>query len=273
MTGNHPPMDRGISPPSDTAGLSRQIVRLASMFHSPGRTFNEIAWNPTIAVVLTATALAGAVTATAVSRASDFDAMVQYAYEQQVETIPGSFAGAMSDADRARALDATRTGLRITRNLAPVVGGLGAMLAPVVAAAVLLLVFGIMGTPGSYRSLLSTVTHAWWPAAAASGVLTTVVAWLSYPLAPERAEAPLRSNLAALIPDLGSPASVVAARVDIFIAWELILLGIGLAIAFGISRRTSFLVAFSLWALVTAGATGVVFAFDLLDIGTIAAAP
>ena len=261
------PMDRETARRSGAGESGSQLARLGSMFLSPGRTFGEIARRPTIAVVLVATALAGALAATAVSRASDLDAMVQHTWQQQTENMPGSFSRNMSEADRARALDATRTGLRLTRNLAPVIGGLGGALSPVLASAVLLLVFGILGSAGSYRGILSTVAHAWWPAAAASSLLTTVVVWLSHPMAPERAGAPLRVNLAAAFPDPGGVAPALAGRVDLFLAWELVLLGIGLAVTLGISRRRSFAVAVGLWALVSALAAGVALVSGLLNFG------
>ena len=260
-------MDREAVARSGAGESGSQLARLGSMFLSPGRTFGEIARRPTIAVVLVAMALAGALAATAVSRASDLDAMVQYTWQQQTENMPGSFSRNMSEADRARALDATRTGLRLTRNLAPVVGGLGGALAPVVASAVLLLVFGIFGSPGSYRGILSTVAHAWWPAAAASSALTTVVVWLSHPMAPERAGAPPPADLGAPLPPPPGAAAPLAGRVDLFLAWELALLGIGLAMTLGISRRRSFAVAVGLWALASAGAAGVALVSGLLNFG------
>lgn len=260
-------MDRDTARRSAGSESGSQLARLVSMFHAPGRTFGEIARRPTIAAALVATALAGALAATAVSRAADLDAMVQHTWELQQENMPGSFSRNMSEADRERALDAVETGLRLTRNLAPVLGALGAALSPVVAAAVLLLVFGILGSPGSYRGILSTVAHAWWPAAAASSVLTTVVVWLSHPMAPERAAAPIRTNLAAVAPDLDGVAAALAGRFDLFLAWELVLLGIGLAVTLGVSRGRSFAVAIGLWVLVGVGAALVAVVTGMLNVG------
>ena len=242
------------------------------MFHAPGRTFTELARTPALAAVLIASALAGAVGATATSRAADLDAMVLHAYEQQQENLPATFTRNMSDADRGRALDAVRTGLRLSRNFAPVLGALGAVIAPLVAAALLLLVLGVLGSPGSYRVIVSTVAHAWWPARAVSSLLTTVVVWLSYPMAPERAAAPVRTSLAGVLPDLDGVAAALASRVDLFLGWELALLGIGLALTLRLSRRLSFGTALGLWALATAGTVGFSLLSNFMSIG-IRAAP
>ncbi len=236
---------------------SGQLGRLAGMFLSPGAVFESIAVAPTVAAALVATSLAGALGATAVSRAADVDAMARFAFERQQEAMPGLVSRNMSDADRERAFEAARTGLRISRNFAPIIGAIGGAAAPLVASAALLLGFGVLGASGSYRTILSTVTHAWWPAAATSSVLTAVVVWTSWPMAPERAAAPLRTSLAALVPDADRAAAAFAGRVELFLGWEIALLGIGLATTLGVSRKLSFGAATALWALATAAAVGV----------------
>ena len=261
------PMDREAHRRPAAEESKSQLARLVSMFHAPGRTFAEIARTPTLAAVLIATSLAGALAATTASRAADLDAMARYAFEQQQENLPGSFARNMSDADQARALDAVRTGLRLSRNFAPVLGGIGAVIAPLAAAAALLLLFGVLGSPGSYRVILSTVAHAWWPAAAASSLLGAVVVWLSHPMAPERAATPVRASLAAALPDLEGPLAALAGRVDLFLGWEVALLGTGLAIALGVSRRFSFGAALGLWALATVAAVGFTLLSNVIGIG------
>ena len=236
------------------------LRRLLSVFHAPGRTFAELARSPTIAAALIATALAGAFEATAVSRATDLDAMARHAFERQLEATPGSFTRNMSEADQRRMFEGTQGALRLTRNFAPVLGAVGALIAPLAAAAVFLLVFGLLGAQGSYRLILATVVHAGWPAVATSSLLTGLVAWVSYPLTPERAEAPLRANLAAVVSGLDGAARAVASRVDLFLAWEVVLTGIGLAIVLGVTRGRSFAVVLALWALATAAVVGIALA-------------
>ena len=120
--------------------------------------------------------------------------------------------------------------------------------------------FGLLGAQGSYRLILATVVHAGWPAVATSSLLTGLVAWVSYPLTPERAEAPLRANLAAVVSGLDGAARAVASRVDLFLAWEVVLTGIGFAIVLGVTRGRSFAVVLSLWALATAAVVGIALA-------------
>ena len=249
-------MDREARRPPRSQESRSQFARLGGMFFSPGRTFGELARSPVIAAALIALALTGAIRATAVSRAGDLDAVAQHTFEQQTERMPRTFARGMSDADRERGFEATRGALRVSRNFAPVVGGIGGALAPVAAAAFFLLLFGIFGSPGSFRVILSTVVHAGWPPAAVSTVLTCLVIWLSHPMAPERAAEPLRAHLAAVVPGLEGAAAALASRVDLFLAWELALVTVGVAITVGVNRRRSLAVALGLWALVTAVAVG-----------------
>ena len=241
------------------------LGRLVSVFHAPGRTFAELARSPTIAAALIATALAGAFEATAVSRATDLDAMARHAFERQMEQTPGSFTRNLSEADQRRMFESTQGALRLTRNFAPVLGAVGALISPLAAAAVFLLVFGLLGAQGSYRVILATVIHAGWPAVATSSLLTGLVAWVSYPLTPERAEAPLRANLAAVVSGLDGAVRAVASRMDLFLAWEIVLTGIGLAIVLGVTRGRSFTVVVSLWALVTAVVVGMALAMSAMS--------
>lgn len=249
-------MDREARRPPRSQESRSQFARLGGMFFSPGRTFGELTRSPAIAAALIALAFAGAVRATAVSRAGELDAVAQHSFEQQAERMPGTFARGMSDADRERAFEATRGALRLSRNFAPVLGGIGGALAPVAAAGFFLLLFGILGSPGSFRVILSTVAHAGWPPAAVSALLTCLVVALSHPMAPERAAEPLRTHLAAVVPGIDGAAAALASRVDLFLAWELALVTVGFAITVGVSRRRSFGVALGLWALVTAVAVG-----------------
>ena len=260
--GKGPGADRRVGGKQRDPGALR---RLLSVFHAPGRTFTELARSPTIAAALIATALAGAFEATAVSRATDLDAMARHAFERQLEATPGSFTRNMSEADQRRMFEGTQGALRLTRNFAPVLGAVGALISPLLAAAVFLLVFGLLGAQGSYRLILATVVHAGWPAVATSSLLTGLVAWVSYPLTPERAEAPLRANLAAVVSGLDGAARAVASRVDLFLAWEVVLTGIGLAIVLGVTRGRSFAVVLSLWALTTAVVVGIALAMSAMS--------
>ena len=242
------------TPPAHQPGS--QLVRLGGMFFSPGRTFGELVRSPAFAAALIALALTGAIRATVASRAGDLDAVAQHTFEQQTERMPGSFSRGMSDADRERVFESTRGALRLSRNFAPVLGGIGGVLAPVAAAGFFLLLFGILGSPGSFRVILATVAHAGWPPAAVSTLLTCLVVWLSHPMAPERAADPLRAHLGAALPGLEGAAAALASRLDLFLAWEIALVTVGFTVTLGVTRRRSVTVALGLWALVTAVAVG-----------------
>ncbi len=219
-------------------------ARLAGMFVSPGATLAGLARSPSLALVLLATALAGGLEALAVSRASDLDAAADHAARQAAENMPGS-----TEADEIR--PQIRESLRLTRVFAPVLGALGAVIAPAVAAAWFLLVFGVTGTRGSYRLLLALVAHAGWPAAATGAALTTLIAWLSHPVAPDRVETLVRTSVASWLPAAEGVARAVLFRVDLLLGWEIALTAMGFAAVLAISRRRALVVALSLWLVVT----------------------
>ena len=271
------PAERGNGTPVEAPGADRHLGgkrrdpralgRLLSVFHAPGRTFAELARSPTIAAALIATALAGAFAATAVSRATDLDALARHAFEQQMESMPGTFTRNMSESDQQQMFETSQKALGLTRNFAPVLGGLGAAIAPLVTAAFFLLAFGILGDKGSYRSILSVVLHASWPATAVGAFLTGLVAWLSYPVPPDRAEALIRTNVASMFdPELHAGLAALASRLDVLLAWGVVLSAIGFSIVLGISRRRSIAVVLALWAFGTLILVGLGLLTDFLNV-------
>lgn len=248
-------MDRAAGTSGNAAGGWRGTAWLAAMFHAPGRAFAGLRGAPAVGAVLVATALFGAFGATVATRAVDPEAMAARMTETQTEQARRFSPGGLSEDERQRVLESSRNALRLTRAFAPVLGALSVAASPLVAAACYLLAFGVMGVPGSYRLLLSTVLHAAWPALAARSVLTAAVVGTSEPLPPDRSEMLLRSNLAAWLDGgaegLGPVAQALASRVDVFLGWEIALLGLGFAITLGVSRRRAFGVVLLLWAVVT----------------------
>lgn len=253
-------MDRAADTSGSAAGGWRGTAWLAAMFHAPGRAFAALRGAPVVGAVLVATALFGAFGATVATRAVDPEAMASRLTEEQTEQARRFSPGALSEDERERVLESSRNALRLTRAFAPVLGALSVVASPLVAAACYLLAFGVMGVPGSYRLLLSTVLHAAWPALAARSVLTAAVVGTSGPLPPDRSEMLLRSNLAAWLDggpgSLGPVAQALASRVDVFLGWEIALLGLGFAVTLGVSRRRAFGVVLLLWAVVTALGAG-----------------
>ncbi len=239
------PMDRPVGQASGGSALSR----LAGMFFAPRETLAGLAASPSLALVLTATALAGAVQGFAVSRATDFEAAVEYAVEAATREAERFGAGDEAASEAARR--GVRDSLRITRGFAPVLGALGAVIAPLVAAAWFLLAFGILGVKGSYRLLLSTVAHAGWPAISLGAVLTAVVAWLSYPVSPDRADGLLRTSLASWAPGVEGAAAALLGRLDVLLAWEVALTAIGFGLLLEVRRSRALVVTLSLWVVVT----------------------
>ena len=241
----------------------RALGRLVSVFHAPSRTFAELRRSPTIAAALIATSLTGAFAATAVSRATDIDALARHALERQMERTPGT----MSEAEQRWMLETLQGGLRLMRHFAPVLGGLGAAILPLVTAAFFLLAFGILGDKGSYRSILSVVLHAGWPASAVGAFLTGLVVWLSYPVPPDRVEALIRTNVAGMFdPELHAGLAAFASRLDVLLAWGIVLSAIGFSIVLGISRRRSIAVVLALWAFGTLILVGLNLLTDFLGV-------
>lgn len=231
------------------------------MFVAPGETLAGLGRSPAVALVLTATALCGGLRAYAVSRAVDLDHAVEAAITE-VESV-----GARGEQVPASAARGMRQGLRLTRLFAPVLGALGGLVAPLAASAWFLLVFGILGVQGGYRTILATVAHAAWPAVSAGSVLTAVVAWLSFPVPVDRAETLLRTNAAAWVPGVDGSAAALLARLDLFLAWEVALTTLGFAAVLAVSRRRALLVTLSLWVLVTLLAVGAAAAGQWVRVG------
>ena len=75
----------------------------------------------------------------------------------------------------------------------------------------------------------------------------------------------MRSNLAAVVSGLDGAAQAVASRVDLFLAWEVVLTGIGFAIVLGVTRGRSFAVVLALWALTTAAVVGIALAMTAMS--------
>lgn len=253
-------MDRAADTSGGAAGGWRGTAWLAAMFHAPGRAFGALRGAPAVGAVLVATTLFGAFGATVATRAVDPEAMAARMMEEQTEQARRFSPRDLSTDERERMLESSRNALRLTRAFAPVLGALSVLAAPLAAAACYLLAFGVLGVQGSYRLLLSTVLHAAWPALAARSVLTAAVVGTSGSLPPDRSEMLLRSNLASWLDrgtdGLGPVAQALAARVDVFLGWEIALLGLGFAITLGVSRRRAFAVVLLLWAVVTALGTG-----------------
>ena len=117
--------ERGNGAPVEAPGADRYLGgkrrdpgalgRLVSVFHAPSRTFAELRRSPTIAAALIATALAGAFAATAVSRATDVDALARHALERQMERTPGT----MPEAEQGRMLEILQGGLQPVRLSVP----------------------------------------------------------------------------------------------------------------------------------------------------------
>jgi len=246
-------------------GRDLGLRRLISVFHSPPRTFGELARSPTIAAALIATALTGALAATAANLALDTDARILASVEERLET--DQFARELSDADRQELREAARKTLALTNAFTPVAAALGAVVDPLVVAALFLLAFGILGDNGSYRSILSVLLHANWPANAVSMLLAGAVAWLSYPVPLEQAGTLLGTSVASWFGlEIDSAMGAVASRLDLRLAWQVALAGIGFSIALGITRRRSFAVVLAGWGLGTLLGVGVVLLTGLFGI-------
>ena len=241
------------------------LRHLISVFHSPSRTFGELARSPTIAAALIATALTGAIAATASMFALDADAQILASVEDRLAT--SQFARELSDADRQELQETARKTLALTNAFIPVMTALSAVVLPLTAAAFFLLAFGVLGDKGSFRSILSVLLHANWPANVAGMLLAGAVAWLSYPVPLERAGTLPGTSVANWFGlEIDSAIGAVTSRLDLRLAWQVVLAGIGFSIALGISRRRSFAVVIALWGLGTLLLVGLVLFQDSLGL-------
>lgn len=122
---------------------------------------------------------------------------------------------------------------------------IGMPLALLIQAGVLHLVISLFGSNASFRIGFAIVSFAQAPIIIRSIVLSI------YSLASSRLVKP---GFSAILPDdhLSSPLGVFLARIDIFSIWSMVILAIGLSIAYRISKKKSGAIILGYWLVSTA---------------------
>lgn len=214
--------------------------RLASVLLAPERTFRSIAARPTVVVVLLVSILVGLGLQLAIVPKVDYEA----ATRQQLERREGQ----ISEEQMERAVGIAEK----TKWIAPVAGTL--IIAPlvmVIMAALVMVTLRLMGSELSFKASLSTCLY---------GLVPTVVkVLLMFPVVlgageidPQAAQEGtlLASNLAWLAPADASPILVGAlSSVDVFSAWSIFLLVVGLAIVGRVGKGAAATTVALVWGL------------------------
>jgi hypothetical protein len=154
-------------------------------------------------------------------------------------------------------------GAKISRPLAYVFGTIGPILAVVVVAAVMLLVYNLIGGAGAkFGAAMGIVSHAF-VVTILSTLLLILILYLKAPGTID-IENPVATNVAAFLPD-STPKALqsLGKSLDIFGIWILILISVGFA-AVNPKKLAgkSFAIAASVWAVFTACKMGLAWIFS-----------
>jgi hypothetical protein len=195
---------------------------------------------PLVAATLAALALAAVVTPRL-----DFERGVDEALDRAAAAPGAPSAQPASPHDRevavARAEKLGRIASYATGLFAPA-------LRAVAAAVALFLAFALVGTAAPFRGTLAVAAWGFLPLGLRS-LLLLPAALTMRGVAPEDVERALPSSLAALLPGSADPRlQAVAASLDLFSAWAVVLIALGMAHAALTTRPRAFTVVGVLWA-------------------------
>ena len=117
----------------------------------------------------------------------------------------------------------------------------------------------LMGSDTGFMRVLSTVSHAFLPAAVVGGIIVSILASRAGMLTADAVQGLVKSNLGAFLPDSASPVlHTLAGSIDVFTLWSLVLVAMGLAIVARIKQARATILVGGLWLVYVAGHVGIV---------------
>ncbi len=225
--------------------------RLLAVLVAPGRTFRSIAERPTWLVPMVISVLLIGVVATVVMQKADMGEMVRARIEQSGREMP------------QEAIDQQVEFMEKFGWIFGIVGTLFTSVMYVIAAAVLLAIFKLLGSDLTFKQSLSTYLYGVAPLIVASLLaLPVMLSRESLSIEEVQGGSVLMSNLSFLAPeDAGAATRAALASLDVFSIWVIVLLVIGYRIVARVSTAAAAGTVIGLWLVVVLGKIGWAAAF------------
>ncbi len=217
--------------------------RVIGVITSPGLTFKSIVAHPKWLGVLVLTAVIGAIFA---ALPMTTEGGQQAAIDTNVKAME-SFGMQVSDETYAAM---QRAASRMPYQTAITVL-IAAPLMSVVLSGILFAIFAIGGGGATFKQVFAVFVH--------SGVISTVGGIFTGTINYFRQSSQSATNLAVMLPMLeeGSFFARLAGFVDLFVIWWLVVLSIGLAVAYGKRTQTVAITIFSIYAVIALAVAGI----------------
>ena len=232
--------------PSKAVAKYSPLQRLWLVFTSPGEVFKDIGIKPSwvliavVSVVLAVGAqflIAGHVDTEATIRARLADRGSEMS-EAQIETVV------------AQTEKISKFGPAITSVMAPILWAL--------MAAIFLVVLKIVGSEIDFKTTLSTMLHAYWPAGVVQTVLTGVLIKRLDKVPQQELVNVVKANLGAFLsPDTPAWLTAAAGTFSVFNIWTVVLLIIGFGAAGKLPRNKAVIAALVPWVVWIVGKAGI----------------
>lgn len=225
------------SAPSEPTAAPKpnSFARITGALVAPEETFRDIAARPDWAVPLLLWAVLALIGGIIIAQKVDFSAAAREAIEQN-KNVP---ADAMD-----RAVSFTVAIMKVSAYASPVL----TILMTIIAAAVLLMAFRMMGGEGTFRQAFSTTLYAWTPSVIQSLIFQMIVLARGGDVDIIRPQTVVRSNLAFLADPGAHPVLFqILGSLDAFRIWTLVLFIIGFAAVSKLSKSKSAAIVGTLW--------------------------
>ncbi len=221
------------------------VNRLIEVFTNPTAVFEDIARKPTILVVFVCMVMAIVGNAFIIAKNTDFEANAIQGIEMIGIEVPEDQLERQIESSEDRWF------------LRPVMTAIFSPIIYLIATVVFFLMLKLTGSQINFKSTLSTVLHAYWPAKLVSMVLLSMLVIRHGAVTDMALIRIFKSSLAGFLPESTSwPVLTLASFVDVFRIWGIVLLAIGFVIVARISNRkswTAVLVPWVVLALLSAG--------------------
>jgi hypothetical protein len=228
-----------IAPPGGPAAppTKSAFQRIAGVLFNPVETFADIARRPDILIPLIVVVVISILSSIVVMPRVDFESAIRDSMADQ--------KGEMSSEDRERVVRFGTAAAKAVGYAAPLLN----VVFFAVIAAILLLVFRLLGGEGNYKQAFSVTVYSWFPLLI-QGILGLIILLAKGSVPAEQLPNLVMSNLGFLVDMKQNPvAFALLSALDIFTIWTLALFIIGFSFVARVSRAKSAAVVLSLWVI------------------------